>query len=144
MVSKFRIAAFSMILLTGILTLGACDSPEDETAGVSEAAPQSGEPVATPAAQGGSMAEDSPAGAGVTAEEIPQSDVPPPSREVFTDAACDFEGWVGRQVDEGAVKETGRPFRILKPDSMMTMDHNPDRINVVHDEDMTVTRVWCG
>ncbi len=92
----------------------------------------------------GSMAEDSPAGEAVTDQEIPHSDVPPPSREVFTDADCDYESWVGTQVDEVKVKEAGRPYRLLKPDSMMTMDHNPERINVVHDDDMKITRVWCG
>ena len=44
---------------------------------------------------GGSMADTSPAGEAVTESELPQSDVPPPSREAFTDASCDFEAWVG-------------------------------------------------
>ena len=92
----------------------------------------------------GSMAETSPAGEAVTESELPQSDVPPPSREAFTDASCDYEAWVGKAVDEAAVKETGRVYRIMKPDSMMTMDHNPERINVVHGDDGIVTRVWCG
>ncbi len=103
--------------------------------------------VATPteaATTKSSMAEDSPAGEAATEQEIPHSDVPPPSREVFTDADCDFEEWVGTQVDEAKVKEAGRPYRLLKPDSMMTMDHNPERINVVHGEDMKIIRVWCG
>lgn len=77
-------------------------------------------------------------------EDAPYSDVPPPSRAVFSDADCSFEDWVGKKVDEAAVKKTGRPYRILSPDSMMTMDHSPQRINIVHDKDGTVTRVWCG
>lgn len=71
------------------------------------------------------------------------SDVPPPSREVFVDAECDFEGWVGKPLDETGLKNTGRPYRILKPGDMMTMDHSPERINVEH-TDGKVTRVWCG
>ena len=26
----------------------------------------------------------------------------------------------------------------------ITMDHNPDRVNVEHDDANIVTRVWCG
>jgi len=93
----------------------------------------------------GSMGETSPGGADVTESELPQSDVPPPSREVFADAECNFEAWVGKPVDEAAVKATGRPYRIHTPNSMMTMDHSPQRINVEHEEGgTTVTRVWCG
>lgn len=91
-----------------------------------------------------SMAEGSPGGTAVTEQELPQSDVPPPSREVFTDAECDFEGWIGKPVDEAAAKETGRIYRVLEPGAVMTMDHNPQRINVEHDDSGTVTRVWCG
>lgn len=71
------------------------------------------------------------------------SDVPPPPRDVFVDSTCDFEAWVGKPVDETALKNTGRAYRILKPDDMMTMDHSPERINVEH-KDGKVTRVWCG
>lgn len=144
-----------LALLCLTLPLAACDKPADETAQAAEeetvaAAEQTLPEAVAPdtstesVTAESSMAEDSPASEGVTAEEIPHSDVPPPSREVFTDAECAFEDWVGKPVDEDAVKEQGRPFRILMPDSMMTMDHNPERINVVHDPDGKVTRVWCG
>lgn len=92
----------------------------------------------------GSMGEDSPGGEAVTESELPTSDVPPPSRDVFVDEQCEFEDWVGKPVDEAAIKATDRPYRILKPDSMMTMDHSPSRINVEHGDDGVVTRVWCG
>jgi len=129
-------AALCFALFAGV-TIAACDAPAQEGAG---AAPQeiSGD------LSEGSMAEDSPAGPVVTEQEIPHSDVPPPSREAFTDASCDFEAWVGKPVDEAAVKATGRVYRLLTPQSMMTMDHNPERINVVHGDDGVVTRVWCG
>lgn len=117
--------------------ISAADAPE-----ASAATPSAGGEEAVP--EGSSLSENSPAAEGVTAEEMPHSDVPPPSRAVFTDAECDYEGWVGKPVDEAAVKAEGRIYRVLTPDSMMTMDHNPERINVVHDKDGKVTRVWCG
>lgn len=146
-----------LALLCLTLPLAGCDQPAEETTQAvdeettvavaeEETLPQAVMPQASAesVAADSSMAEDSPAGEGVTAEEIPHSDVPPPSREVFTDAECSYEDWVGQPVNEAAVKETGRPYRVLTPDSMMTMDHNPERINVVHDADGKVTRVWCG
>ncbi len=134
-----------VVLFMG-LTLAACDAPADETAKAEQDLPAASVPAAATdsVTSDSSMAEDSPAGEGVTAEEIPHSDVPPPSRAVFSDAECDFESWVGKPVDEAEVKKTGRVYRILTPDSMMTMDHSPERINVVHDKDNVVTRVWCG
>lgn len=145
-------------LVIALCALAACDGQEEQSAAANQPEPQAGEVVVVegepgvsegaPAISGdlgdGSMGEESPAGEAVTEQELPQSDLPPPSREAFTDASCDFEAWVGQPVDEAAVKETGRVYRILKPDSMMTMDHNPERINVVHDDDGKVTRVWCG
>jgi hypothetical protein len=59
-------------------------------------------------------------------------------------AACDFAAWIGKPVDESAVKATGRPYRILPPGAMMTMDHSPDRINVETDDAGIVVRVFCG
>ena len=77
-------------------------------------------------------------------EQLPvESDVPPPSRDVFVDATCDYESWVGQPLDEAKVKAEGRPSRIIKPGDPVTMDHNPERINVEH-VDGKVTRVWCG
>lgn len=158
-----------LVTLGLVLALSACDNTEEQASAAQQ--PQAGEVTASAAPAGalpeaggapgasegssgaisgdlsdsaGSMDEDLPEGEAVTESELPQSDVPPPSREAFTDASCDFEAWVGKPVDEAAVKETGRVYRILKPDSMMTMDHSPDRINVVHDDKGVVTRVWCG
>lgn len=63
---------------------------------------------------------------------------------IMGEAPCDFTAWVGRKVDEDAVKATGRPYRLLKPDTPVTMDFNPERINVESDDNDIVTRVTCG
>ncbi|PZQ46906.1 MAG: hypothetical protein DI551_04245 [Micavibrio aeruginosavorus] len=172
--STRKFLTIAAVAFMGLLPM-ACDAPSDdtdttqETVATSAQEPQAGgeapvsisptqdagqdlPPSITPPADAQSVTDDvpsmdegSPGAEAVTEDEIPHSDVPPPSRAVFTDKACDFEAWVGKAVDEVAIKETGRPFRILKPDSMMTMDHNPDRINVVTDkEEGIVARVWCG
>lgn len=72
--------------------------------------------------------------AGENAQEAP----------VTIEAECNYNDWVGQPVDEEAVKATGRPYRILKPDSAATMDFNPERINVLVDDHDVVTAVRCG
>ena len=60
---------------------------------------------------------------------------------------CDFEPWIGLKVEDDmldALKGAKRPFRVLPPGSMMTMDHSPARVNFDTDEAGTITRVWCG
>lgn len=52
--------------------------------------------------------------------------------------------WIGQKVSNSELKKTGKPFRILSPDSMMTMDHNPERINVHVDEKGVIEDVKCG
>lgn len=57
---------------------------------------------------------------------------------------CDFARWVGLPVDEQAIKETGRPYRVLPPGSVATMDYNPDRLNVHLGDGGIVIAVTCG
>lgn len=75
----------------------------------------------------------------ITAEGQP-GDEPP----VLTEAECNYNDWVGKPVDEEAVKAVGRPYRILGPNAMATMDFSPQRINVMVDEHNIVTAVRCG
>ncbi len=59
---------------------------------------------------------------------------------------CDFAGLNGKTVEEAetAVKETKRPYRVLTPGSVATMDYSPDRINIITDENNLVKEVTCG
>lgn len=107
--------------------------PEADTANT--IAPDVTNPTADPAAVNDGAVEP----ADIAEENIP----PPPSREEFTDESCAYDAWIGTKLDEELVKAEGRPYRLVKPGDAMTMDHNPDRINVEH-SDGTVMRVWCG
>ena len=62
----------------------------------------------------------------------------------ITEAECNYNEWVGQSVNEDTVKATGRPYRILGPNSMATMDFSPQRINVIVDDKKVVTAVRCG
>jgi hypothetical protein len=70
----------------------------------------------------------------VMLEKVGEEEAPP----------CSFEGMTGTSLDESTWKETGRPYRILPPGSMMTMDHNPQRINVHIDDHGKITNITCG
>ena len=55
-----------------------------------------------------------------------------------------YHKWVGALLDSNAVSATGKKFRILKPNQAMTMDHNPERINVFINDNNIVLSVRCG
>lgn len=61
------------------------------------------------------------------------------------EVVCNYpEEWIGKPVDEEAVKDVAKAYRILGPNSMATMDYSPDRLNVRTDEDGIVLEVTCG
>ena len=37
-----------------------------------------------------------------------------------------------------------QPYRIIGPDMAVTMDWNPERLNIEHDASETITRISCG
>lgn len=67
-------------------------------------------------------------------EPLPPEEVP----------SCEFSHWVGAPVDEAAVQAQGRPYRILPPGAMATMDYSPSRINLNTDDAGIVQSVTCG
>lgn len=47
--------------------------------------------------------------------------------------------------DEGPCPELlDRPFRVIGPDSAVTMDYNPDRVNIYHDDENLITKITFG
>ena len=69
-----------------------------------------------------------------------------PADDNKTPAECSFNDWVGKAAAEAeaAARETGRPFRMLPPGSVKTMDYRHDRINIELDGKGIVTKVNCG
>lgn len=61
------------------------------------------------------------------------------------EAACgDFNSWVGQPINEESVRGLGRPYRIVGPQDPVTMDFNPERVNIVIDNNRVVLAVRCG
>lgn len=69
---------------------------------------------------------------------------PAPASSESAVSNCEFSQWIGKPVEEIPVRTMGRPYRILPPNSMTTMDHIPNRINVYIDGRGMVIKVRCG
>jgi len=85
-------------------------------------------------------------GGGSVGEAVPDESLETTAPEM-PQLACDFAPWVGVKLGPDilkAVKDSGRPYRVLSPDSAMTMDFSPSRINFDVDQGGIITRVWCG
>lgn len=63
---------------------------------------------------------------------------------VQQDSCGNYDSWVGKKVDERAVKATGKPYRILRPNTPVTEDYSPQRINVIVNDRDIVIEVKCG
>ncbi|MGX0974607.1 hypothetical protein ACSSVY_000303 [Roseovarius sp. MBR-51] len=58
--------------------------------------------------------------------------------------AAQMQTLIGTPVAAQDFSNSAAAVRILPPGAMMTMDHRPDRLNVEHDADGVITRIWCG
>ena len=61
--------------------------------------------------------------------------------------SCPYQQYVGQNVDavKAELDTAKKTYRLLEPDSVMTMDFSADRINVVFDDEtQKVIRVFCG
>ncbi len=51
---------------------------------------------------------------------------------------------IGEPLAAISVDDLHEPHRIIGPDMAVTMDWNPDRLNIEHDADEIITRIHCG
>lgn len=77
-------------------------------------------------------------------EDIEREMMASQDNDTFEAPACEFGHWVGGPVPEDELEALGRPYRVLTPGAMATMDYLPERINVYTDDEGTVLRVDCG
>ena len=65
--------------------------------------------------------------------------------QMATPTCMTYPEWTGKKVDEIDLTILGdRPYRVLTPDSMMTMDYSPDRLNIQTDADGIIITTDCG
>ena len=58
--------------------------------------------------------------------------------------ASGFQGLVGQSAEIAWMLELDQPVRVIPPNSAVTMDYRPDRINFELDEDDRIAVVRCG
>lgn len=76
-----------------------------------------------------------------------QAEQPDPLPDAAADAcgAAPLQELVGQELAAfTALPERTTPTRIIGPDTAVTMDYRPERLNVEHDGDDIITRITCG
>ncbi|WP_417726652.1 I78 family peptidase inhibitor [Roseovarius sp.] len=58
--------------------------------------------------------------------------------------AAHMQPLIGTPVVAQDFTTSAAALRLLPPGAMMTMDHRPDRLNIEHDANGVITRIWCG
>ena len=63
-----------------------------------------------------------------------------------SDGSCGAARWSGDLGRDAASlsKPADRPWRVVGPDTMVTMDYRPERVNFRTDADGRLTEVTCG
>lgn len=58
--------------------------------------------------------------------------------------AAEIQGMVGQRVSALGGMSFPGPVRVIRPGDVVTMDFNPDRLNVELDRRERITRLFCG
>ena len=64
-----------------------------------------------------------------------------------TRSDCPYQSLVGQKTggaDIGSLRDAGRQVRILYPDSYLGFGKNPERVNIIRDENDEILAVTCG
>lgn len=67
-----------------------------------------------------------------------------PAPRALACGANDLQHLVGQSESVLAAMTFARPMRLIHPGVMITMDHNPGRLNINIGSSGKITRVWCG
>ncbi|MFY9240358.1 MAG: I78 family peptidase inhibitor [Roseovarius sp.] len=69
------------------------------------------------------------------------------AEETASEDTCGAQGYAALVVTAASDHDftnPNRPHRVIPPNSAVTMDYRPDRLNVDLDEAGQITRFWCG
>ncbi|WP_159976066.1 MULTISPECIES: I78 family peptidase inhibitor [unclassified Novosphingobium] len=84
-----------------------------------------------------------------SAQTPPPEASAPPATEMEPGCGADqLAGYVGRKASDDVIASItawrgDKPIRVLKPDSAMTMDYRPDRLNIAVDAKGIITGLSC-
>jgi hypothetical protein len=74
------------------------------------------------------------------AEVVPN----PPTTDGQACGADPDSALIGQSADVLAAMIFPAPMRIIRPGMAVTMDYNPNRLNIDIDKHNKIVRVWCG
>lgn len=74
----------------------------------------------------------------------PDPPIDKPAKDTTSCGAGPDSNLVGQSVDVLAAMTFPAPMRVIKPGMAITMDYNPERLNIDVDAKGIITRVWCG
>ena len=69
--------------------------------------------------------------------------VPPQPATALTCDADGSRGLVGQNITALKTMRFGVTVRIIGPDTLITADFSPDRLNIIHDQDGLITDIGC-
>lgn len=69
---------------------------------------------------------------------------PPPQDTANACGAEELQGLAGQPLAAFDPAQARGPVRIIGPDTAVTMDHSPARLNISHGADLRITAVTCG
>ena len=69
------------------------------------------------------------------------ADTPPVEESCGADA---FQHMIGAQVTAMQEIDTPEGTRVIGPDQAVTLDYRAERLNVEHDANDVITRIYCG
>lgn len=58
--------------------------------------------------------------------------------------AQDLQALTGQPLAQFQGHPDAEAIRVIAPGMAVTMDFRPDRLNVEHDDDLVITRIYCG
>ncbi|MDD7970373.1 I78 family peptidase inhibitor [Roseinatronobacter alkalisoli] len=74
-----------------------------------------------------------------------QSETPDPAPDM--EASCgadDLQSLISQPLAQFQGHPDAEATRVIAPGTAVTMDFRPDRLNVEHDADLIITRIYCG
>jgi len=69
---------------------------------------------------------------------------PPPEPDETVCGASELQDIVGLKFDVSLLPGGAEPVRVIRPDMAVTMDYRAERLNVLLDDEDTITEVRCG
>jgi hypothetical protein len=138
----------ALLAASGAILLAACE-PAPEPADTPPQQPPAGDTAPDPAAPAPTDATDpgqQPADPVTQPPADPTADpAAPGAMDMAEDCAAEeYRQYVGADVSEIDADALPEPNRVYQLGDSVTMDHRPDRLNIITDENDMIVEVMCG